>query len=159
MLQLAVANEPILGIDDREMLRNTPSYSVESCEGLRGEMKSLAPLYFVLGNDAFAQFTSWCRWHDMLALAHLVVVARAGESLEYSAEMLQLLQEREVTRVADTSVSPGGSILRMELTPQHVSATEVRRKLQAGESVRYLLPDDVIEYINEHGLYRNSAAQ
>jgi len=154
MLKLGLSQEPGIGLDEREMKRNAPSYSIESCEELRKEMREDEPLFMLLGTDTFSQFTTWYRWQDIMSLCHLVVITRPGSSTDYPPAVSSLLQASMVDQVASMRVQPGGYIMPMALTPWDISATDIREKLAAGESVRYLLPDDVIEYIDEHGLYR-----
>ena len=77
MLQLACATDPRLIADDREMLRNKASYTVDT---LRAERRRAParPLFWVIGMDSLLTFTTWYRWWRILDLAHLVVVRRPG---------------------------------------------------------------------------------
>ncbi len=75
MLRRAVAGEPRLVVDDRELRRGGPSYTVDTLAELRAAVGT-RPLCLVLGADAFLGLPGWHRWRELFALAHLVVVER-----------------------------------------------------------------------------------
>ena len=154
MLERAVADVPRLAVDAREARRAGPSYTVDTLAELRAE-RPRATLLFFLGRDAFAGFERWHRPDDILALANLVVVERPGESLPASAEaLIRRQRERSGARVVDGAT---GVIERADVTQLAISATDVRRRVAAGQNPRFLLPECVRAYIGEHGLYRASA--
>jgi nicotinate-nucleotide adenylyltransferase len=149
MLQLAVANEPCLQVDGRELQREGFSYSVETLESFRRERSETCPILFALGFDAFLYFQSWHRWQDILQLAHLVVVHRPGYSLPPAGWYSPFLTDRpeEVQQV------PSGRICSLAVTALDISATDLRKRLKTGKNPRYLLPDTVLGYIQTHQLY------
>jgi nicotinate-nucleotide adenylyltransferase len=151
MLRLAIAGEPRLGLDDRELGRPGTTYTVDTLQELRGEFGARTPLLFLMGADAFARLTSWRRWQELLGLAHLVVLNRPGEALrppdciDFRAARSEHPQELLQT--------PSGQWSCLEVTPLAISATDLRRRRQEGRSLRYLLPDAVLDYLKRHGLY------
>lgn len=154
MLEAAVHDVPRLAVDTREARRETPSYTVDTLAELRAE-RPAATLLFFLGLDSFAGFLDWHRPDDILALANLVVVERPGESLPEEAERLI---ERQRERVGDLIRDGGaGAIVRADVTQLAISATDIRRRVAAGQNPRFLLPEAVREYIVANGLYRRSA--
>lgn len=156
MLQLATAEEPLLEVDDRELQRQGPSWSVDTLLSLRQEYGSLQPLAMVLGWDAFLGLPQWSRRERLLELAHLIVLARPGQMDEASPELLQLLQQHELKSGEQLNATPAGRILRLSLpSAMQVSATYIRRLLSQQVSARYLLPDSVIEFIRTHQLYQD----
>ena len=78
LLQLAVAKEPALAIDTRELDRSGPSYMVDTLASLRAE-RGQQPLCLALGMDALLGLESWYHWRDIAELCHLVVMQRPGE--------------------------------------------------------------------------------
>lgn len=154
MLRLAVADEAFLFADDRELQRAGPSWSVDTLESLRQDYGPQQPLVMVLGWDAFLGLPNWSRRERLLELAHLIVLARPGQMHEASDEVLQLLKQYELQAGEALNASPAGRILRLSLPSTfEISATHIRRLLANNLSVRYLLPDTVLNFINEQALY------
>jgi len=154
MLDLAVAGEPRLRCDRRELKRDGPSYSVLSLQELREEIGPDRPLCMVLGADALAGLPRWHRWEEVFELAHLVALARPGWDWPGEAALTRLLRERRVEAPA-LAAAPAGGLCLQTLRPWDISATAIRGLLQSGLSPRYLLPERVLDYINEHALYRD----
>jgi nicotinate-nucleotide adenylyltransferase len=157
MLRLALGEFPALSIDERELVRMGKSYTVLTLEELRAEAPA-RPLALVLGADALLGLPTWHRWQDVLALAHLVVVARPGTVLAIDAMAPHLRREWEARVQPDAGMlrrTPGGSILVQPVTPQPISATALREALSRGavSDVRRLLPPAVLTYIETHHLY------
>ena len=154
MLERAVRDVPRLAVDTREARRDTPSYTVDTLAELRAERPE-ATLLFFMGLDAFAGFADWHRPDEILALANLVVVERPGPPLpEASGRLI----ERQ-RALAGEAIREGGAgvIVRFDVTQLAISATDIRRRVAAGQNPRFLLPEPVREYIAENGLYRQSA--
>ena len=151
MLRLAIADAEGLTLDTRESDRDTPSYTLHTLQELQAELPG-AQLVFFLGTDAFAAFDTWYRWESILELAHLVVVDRPGRGLSsWAAELIQRQQGRLGTRLDDANA---GIIIRQNVTQLAISATDIRRRVAAGRSLRYLLPESVRQYIEQQQLYR-----
>jgi nicotinate-nucleotide adenylyltransferase len=156
MLQLGVADEPGLLVDDRELQRDGPSYTYDTLRELRTEFGADCSLALVMGADACAALDSWHRWHELFDLAHLVIMARPDVRLPATGVVADALRPR----LADAGAlgrSPAGTVVRVALTPLPVSATAIRALVAAGRSPRYLLPDAVWRYIVDHRLYTPSA--
>lgn len=153
MVQLAVADEPALSVDDRELRRERPSYTVDTLESLRSELGDSVALYLILGWDAFCGLPSWHRWDELLGLANLVVLQRPDYDLEVPEVLKDLMAARTLSDPAG-SQAPAGEIVLLAQTPLAISATHIRALLGEGRSPRYLLPDAVLGYIATNGLYR-----
>jgi nicotinate-nucleotide adenylyltransferase len=156
MCELAVGEYRGLAVDAREIDRTGRSYTVDTLEELRREDPS-RPLALLLGADAFVGLPSWHRWHEILDLAHIVVVARPGIALEGQLP-LTLAREWEHRYTNDPkSLSNGvaGTFHRQAITPRPVSASGIRAMLARGDiaSVRGLLPAAVLAYIERNRLY------
>ena len=78
MTRLAIAGNPLLEVDDGEVLASTRSYTVLTLERLRSELGSRQPLVLILGADAFEGLPSWHRWTELLGLTHIAVANRPG---------------------------------------------------------------------------------
>lgn len=152
MLELAIADEPGLTIDAREIRRDGPSYTIDTLAQLRAEVGAACRLYLVVGMDAFSTLDSWHRWRELLDFAHIVVMHRPENAMLGRGVVAELLRERRVD-VEQLQEKPSGSIAIVQLTPLPISATAIRGLIRAQRSPRYLLPDAVWEFIREHGLY------
>ncbi len=152
MVQCAVADEPALYADPREINRQHPSYMIDTLLELRQEMPH-TPLCLLLGIDAFLGFSSWHRWQEMLTLAHIVVAHRPQYHLPSTGIITDLLKERLQQDSSYLHDNLGGGILLRPITALEISATDIRKQIAMGRNPRYLLPDSVYRYIKEQGTY------
>ena len=150
MVELALGQGGGLQVDDRELQRERPSYTVETLESLRQELGSDVALFMVLGWDAFCGLPSWHRWESLLELANLVVLQRP----DYDLEVPEVLKDLLAARSADQPERSHGQIICLSQTPLAISATHIRTLVGSGASPRFLLPDAVLDYIETKGLYR-----
>lgn len=153
MVALAVADEPALSVDDRELRRDKPSYTVDTLESLRAELAADDQVFLLLGWDAFCGLPSWHRWQELLDHCHLLVLQRPDADSEAPEALRDLLAARSVSDPL-VLAGPGGQISFIWQNPLAISATQIRQLLAVGRSVRFLLPDAVLAYIHAHGLYR-----
>jgi nicotinate-nucleotide adenylyltransferase len=161
MTELGCAEFPGLIADAREVHRPGPSYTVLTLESLREEQRG-RPLALVIGADAFAGLEQWRRWQQLFTLAHFLVVERPGTAFDPAAlpATLRTQWERRLTTDAmRLERSLAGAILRVDVTPQPISASSIRAALARGpagrNTVRGLLPASVLAYIDRNQLYRS----
>lgn len=152
MVKCAIANESALLADDREIIRNEPSYMIDTLLSLRTEYPD-NPLCLILGIDAFLGFTSWHRWKEILEHAHIVVAHRPQYSIPVNGIIADLVKERSQSDAAYLHEHMAGSIIVRPITTLEISASVIRNLIASGKSPRYLLPDAVYEYIKQHGTY------
>lgn len=150
LLELSVKSAAQLVVDDRELQREGPSYSVDTLHSLRQEFPD-NPLFLIIGSDAFRHILSWSRWTAILDLAHIVVMRRAGEPLALSGELQQWFSEHQATP-ADRPLL-AGKIWPVEVTALAISATDIRAQRIAGQSVQFLVPEAVLTAIEQLALY------
>lgn len=153
MVELAVADLPPLQVDDRELKRDKPSYSIDTLESLRAELAADDQLFLIIGWDAFCGLPSWHRWQELLEHCHILVLQRPDADNEAPETLRNLLAARSINDPLALE-GPGGQISFIWQTPLAVSATHIRTLLASGRSARFLLPDAVLTYIHAHGLYR-----
>jgi len=156
MLEGAVQGEPRLIADGRELRRNAPSYSIDTIEEVRREIADDDCLFWLLGEDAFYGLPSWHRFNDILNQCHLLVWQRPDNPQKMPDALRELVKQRAVT--SPELLGKGvGKIAFIAQATMALSATQIRTRLAAGRSVRYLLPASVLSYIQRHGLYRATA--
>lgn len=152
MLKLALLGHPELQVDDREVRRAGSSFMVDTLGDIRREAGD-APILMMIGQDAANILDQWHEWQRLFELAHLVIMRRPESKHIYSGALFAQVQARLVSDPGQLRNSPAGLVLPLEVTQLAISSTEIRRQIQVGLSPRFLLPDPVIEYILEHGLY------
>jgi len=155
LLQLGIGDTPGLLADGRELEREGPSYSSDTLASLRDEYGSDARLIMALGHDAFLRLPEWHAPQRLFELAHLVIIERPDHQASLSTALRELIAGREVDSPESLMQRPAGSLLRVTLaTRMAVSATGIRQRLAAGQSVRYLLPEAVETRIMQASLYQ-----
>lgn len=155
MARLAAASNPAFEVDPAEVEAAQASYTILSLERLRAELGPRRPLVLLLGVDAFLGLPTWRRWTELFDFAHLAVANRPGYSLD-GATMPAALAEEATRRQASSSIlgaAPAGHLVQFAMTPLAISATDIRARCAAGQSLRYLLPPPVVDYISRHQLY------
>jgi len=158
MVRLAIAGNPMFGIDDREIGRAGPGYTVDTLTDLRREFGASRPLCLLLGADAFLDLVTWSRWHELFNFAHIVVAHRPGFPIDgWHLRMPQPLAKEYESRLMQqplaVHLAPCGGIAVAPIAALDISATMIRDAVHAGTSPRYLLPDAVLDYIELHRLY------
>jgi nicotinate-nucleotide adenylyltransferase len=143
MVELAIAEHPLLAVSDYE-LGDEPSYTIDTLEHF-ARAEPDATLYLLIGSDSLAAIAAWRRWRDLFAAARVAVLDRPGWPRD---RVLARLPPEVAVRVANAEIA------WIDHRPIDVSATEIRRRLRAGEPV----PDDwvpaaVLEYAVRHRLY------
>jgi len=140
--------------DDRELRREGLSYTLATLAQLRAELGADVALCLCIGMDSLVNLHTWQRWQELSDYAHIVVAARPGWHLPETGAVAQWLAGRCIDDPKLLSQSASGRVLVEAMTLLPVSATQIRTDLAAGSSVRYLVPDAVIQYIHQHGLYK-----
>ena len=159
MLELAVAGEPGLGVDRRELERDGPSYTIATLRLLRARQGPHRPIAWVMGGDSLLQLDTWREWRELFSHAHVLAVARPGSPLDDEAiagrapaVQRQLgFRRRPAAALAD---SPAGGFAVLELPRlRPESSTEVRRLVAAGGAWEPMLPPAVAGFIRDRRLY------
>jgi nicotinate-nucleotide adenylyltransferase len=162
MVEQALTGQPGFSVDPGEVLAAAdspaPSYTVATLERQRRQHGPQRPLVLLMGADAFARLESWHRWRELFALAHIGVATRPGHEIRVGAGDTALDVEFKARQgnAADLGGAPAGRIVPFAITALEISATAIRERLARGLSVRYLVPDAVLDYIETRQLYRTS---
>jgi nicotinate-nucleotide adenylyltransferase len=155
MVQCAVAIEPLLRVDDREVRASTPSYTVHTLESLRQELPD-TPLCLILGMDAFCGLNLWYQWEKLLTLAHIIIVDRGPTAPALPPAVQTVYHQHHTADPAQLKNQLFGAIYRQAITYLAISATQLRNDIAARRNPRFLLPEAVLTYIATHHLYQPS---
>jgi nicotinate-nucleotide adenylyltransferase len=155
MVKRAVAGNPAFQVSDLECSRPGPSYSLESLCLLRERQAPEAELFFLVGLDAFLFIHTWKAYRELFAISNWIVLGRAGfrpsGKRALPAKMSNVFHYDPNERAW---VHPSGHrVFFRGFRSLEISGTEIRNLLENGRSVKYLLPEEVADYINLHGLY------
>lgn len=142
MARLAFAGLDRVVVDDREIRRAGPSFTIDTLEALQAENPG-AQLYLVIGNDQFAALKTWHRWQAILEIAIICIANRAGSTSTGAG--------------FDPENLAGHGVLTLQLPLMPVSATDIRRQISSGSAGppgwTPLVPEPVARYIERHHLY------
>ena len=156
MLALAVENERDLEADDCELKREGLSYTYDTLFSYRQAQGDTAPLYFVMGRDAWLTFMTWHRWQEFCDLVHIIVMARPDDDKNgdrvLPAELKNWAEQRH-SDLNETMAIAAGSVCEVTLQQFPVSASMIRERVAARESISDLVPETVNRYIVSRHLY------
>ncbi len=155
LLRVATAGEPRFAVDESELRRAGPSYTIDTLAVLRTALHP-QPLCLVLGADAFLGLPDWHRWRELPDLAHLVVMHRPGAPLRAEGELAQLLAARHSDDVGDLRRRSAGVVRLQPVTQLDISSTAIRTLVRDGRDPRYLVPDAVRDLLVSSSSYRHS---
>ncbi|MGZ4170091.1 MAG: nicotinate-nucleotide adenylyltransferase [Solirubrobacteraceae bacterium] len=140
LCRLAISDDERFAVSDLELRRDGPSYTVDTLKVLSTRAPS-DELFLILGGDIAAGLPKWHEPERVLELATVAIAKRRGTAKSTVDEALAQLR--------------GGERARFFQMPRiGISSTMVRRRVRAGQPIRYFVPDGVMHYIETHGLYR-----
>lgn len=141
MTLLAIMGNPGFEASRVDLDRGKVTYTVDTLQDLRKILPE-TDLYFITGADAILEILHWKAPREVLSLAEFIAVTRPGYGLDQLSTALGPLYEPFQDRIHI-----------LEMPPMGMSSTDLRRRLAEGRSVRYLLPEAVVTYIQREGLY------
>lgn len=150
MIRLAIQTQPKFKLDTIEIDMGGPSYMANTLAEFK-QRDPDAALVLMMGTDAFAKFDTWHDWQGILKLANIVVMHRPGEPVPRDGKMGEIFDRHWVAELTQAS----GQIVDLATTQLDLSATALRQYLNAGDSVDFLMPQSVAEYIYQHKLYQS----
>ncbi|MGB5258330.1 MAG: nicotinate-nucleotide adenylyltransferase [Woeseiaceae bacterium] len=152
MVALAIEGQAGFIVDDREVRREGPSYSIDTLLSLREEFPERA-LGLIIGMDAFLGLPAWHRWEDILGTAHIIVAHRPGWKAPDMGPLGDLITEFGTHRVDDLHATRHGRVHIHAVTQLEISSTEIRDLVKAGRDPRFLMPDAVRDEIRASACY------
>lgn len=130
MLRAAIEGEEACAIDDCELRRSPPSYTIDTVVEIK-KREAEAEIFCLIGDDNVPELERWHRFPELQKMVRFVVLERTGRAAKHSYEMIR--------RRID------------------ISATEIRKRVASGQSIRYLVPEAVETIIRQGNLYREQA--
>lgn len=141
MTRLAVADNPCFAVSDIEIKRQGRSYTVDTLREIKELYGPSYILYFISGTDTIQDLPNWHRPEEILSLCQFVGATRPDGS-------------QSIGQVIDHFGELGKHILKLTVPTMQISSTELRRRIANGQSVRYMMPPAVVEYIRKNGVYQ-----
>lgn len=141
MTALAVASNPYFEVSALEINRPGPSYTIDTVREVAETYHS--NIFFITGSDAILQILSWKNVESLLSLCHFIAATRPGYELTNLKETLK-----------DLPAAVLKNITTMLVPALAISSTDIRQRVREGRPIKYLLPDNVEEYVMKHQLYR-----
>ncbi|MCK9230493.1 MAG: nicotinate-nucleotide adenylyltransferase [Syntrophales bacterium] len=157
MVRIAIAGNPSFALSEREYRREGPSYSIDTVREFVREYPDGTEFCFIMGQDAFQDITCWKDWRDLLQCYSIIVMTRPGSEEKTLRDVLPADDRADFSYDAADECyrgNRGGAVCFRRLTLLDISSTDIRRRCAARRSIRYLLPDGVMSYIESGGLYR-----
>ncbi|MFA5703739.1 MAG: nicotinate (nicotinamide) nucleotide adenylyltransferase [Advenella sp.] len=137
MLALAIAGHPGMVINDIEITREGPTYTIDTLKALPAS----ASYYWLLGTDQLANFCTWHQWEEILDHVTLVVAQRNTHPFEVPQLLAEKLQQK------------GKKLITLSFKAMDISSTDIRQRLANQQDVSRFLPKPVLAYIRQHKLY------
>jgi len=154
MVRLATKGNRYFMVSDVEIRRSGSSFTIDTVRYFRSTMRAQPDLYVIMGNDQFQELETWKEADELTRLCSIIVHTRLGEKQPGAELPFAVLSRFGYIRHDDFYVHPSGHTVNFVSTTFFpISATLIRRKVAAGESIRYLVPTDVADYIERHALY------
>ena len=163
MVELAITETPFFEVSAIEINRVGKSYSIDTVREVQSQYGPSWNLFFIIGLDAFLEFSTWRSPEELLRLCHFVIVTRPGQSFQSLSKMpllsnldAQALRQLDLGTLDQVEIvvpdSPGLTCL--PLSPCLISASEIRRRIGCGLPLANMLPPPVESYILQHSLYQ-----
>jgi nicotinate-nucleotide adenylyltransferase len=162
MTELALSGNGFFEVSDIEFKRAGKSFTVQTLEELRTEFRGI-DLYFILGIDAFLEIPTWWQPDRLMSLVDFIIIARpsfrfadlfSSPHIDASRDDLEKLDKEEI-ELHSTTLKSKRVAMALKIPLMDISATEIRRRIRTGKSIKYLLPESVESYIIANKLYKS----
>ncbi|OQY06159.1 MAG: nicotinate (nicotinamide) nucleotide adenylyltransferase [Desulfobacteraceae bacterium 4572_123] len=164
MIQLALGNSPLFTVSDIELKRLGPSYSIDTVDYFKSLYPDGSRLFLIMGVDAFLEIHTWKAYNELFQGISIVVMTRPAGIKEINADSVKTIGAYLKDRISTgyhysdknsayihTSLP---DVHVFKVSPLDISSSMIRNLVKQGKSIRFFLPDKVVNYINNQGLYR-----
>ena len=156
MISIIAGSSDLFIADNRELQRNTPSYSYETLREIAQELASTAKLFWIMGEDALQGFPKWYEAEKIMQLCHVLVMRRPGNDTAVDETAQQWLNQYLCHDSEQLENTDCGHIYITDTEMHDISSTQIREIVQSGQQPRYLLPGGVWNYIKRNELYQST---
>ena len=155
MTRMAIKESPLLEALDLDAQRQGRSYSIETLKEFRRHFEGEVELFFIIGMDAFLEIGTWKDYKALFDHAHFLVISRPGfQSDDLGTFLTSLSVGFKKEKDGNIFVAPSGNrLIFKEATLMDISSTDIRNRVAAGKTIRFLVPEAVRAYIMEKRLY------
>ena len=153
MVQLAIGHIDKLKIDDREIRKNSPSYSYETFKELKMENPT-ADLIWIMGTDTFSNIETWFKYEKFLDEVNILLLKRPGFEVDENSFVNDLFKSKRTMRFSDFFGSTG-NIFLLNINPIEITSTEIRNLIRNEKNVTKFLNPEVHAVIKEYKLYES----
>ena len=154
--QAALPPSVVVTVDRQEIERASPTYTVDTLRQVRAELGAQTSIVFLMGADQLQHLDTWREWRSLFDLAHIGVAARPGYAIDQAAlpgAVAQEIRQRQGD-LAQLRNTPSGLAYLAQSLDVDISATQIRAALQRGENANSLISPVVLDYIQQHNLYK-----
>jgi nicotinate-nucleotide adenylyltransferase len=140
MIELAIAGNDAFRASRADADRPGPHYTLDMVHILQAQLPRGGELYFLMGYDSLAELPTWHRAKELVAACHLVALTRHEVPLDwdYLESHLPGIRER---------------VTLLDMPELEIASHQIQERIRTGRTIRYLVPDQVCSYIEQHGLY------
>ena len=155
-LDVTVDRQEIERSEGKDGKAGAPTYTIDTLRQLRAELGPDASIVFLIGADQLQHLDSWRDWRALFDYAHIGVGARPGFALTQAQLPRDVAQEIETRQgsLEQLRTTPSGRVFLAEALAVDISATQIRAALQRGEQANSLVSPVVLDYIQQHNLYK-----
>lgn len=154
MIDLAVINQPKLGVELGEIESTEPSYTIHSLRRIRAQIDQKKALFMCLGMDALNHLHTWHEWECLLNYCHILVISRPGAESPSDPTLTRWIQ-KNLCEIEPRSVQkPAGALFFCELRLLDISSTQIRHCVRNGEAIHSYVVEHVADYISKNNLYK-----
>ena len=144
MIELAIASNDRFRASRADADRPGPHYTLDMVHILQAQLPPGGELYFLMGYDSLAELPTWHRARELVAACHLVALTRHEVPLDWAYLESQLPGVRE-------------RVTLLDMPELEIASHQIQERIRTDRTIRYLVPDGVCRYIEEHGLYASDS--
>jgi len=163
MARIATSNTPGFFASDVELKRSGPSYTIDTILHFKSVLQKNTELYFILGLDAFLEIDTWKSYMDLFPLIPFIILTRP-----HAGQIDPDLRQQKIEDFIKSKISAGykydssqSGFIHLEMEPiflfdvtsLEISSSAIRNLIKRRRSIRYLVPDEIIDFIKTKGLY------
>ena len=154
MLNLVTCSNDKLIVDDRELRRSGPSYTIHTVKEICEETQEKLTLVLILGVDVFLDFCKWHQFNKILSFCHVMLLQRPGYTVPKSGCEKELYDTYLTSNIAQLSLTQHGFIFLSDIEKFDISSTTIRDYIHKGKQPKFLLPGNIWNYIHRNNLYQ-----